>query len=357
MYTPFVFSIVFYVFTTLLVAAIVIDSYTKKQLLVVNRNTGYFYLIPLFLIVLIGFRPVGITGFMDSEMYREFFDIARVEGISPMPNKDIVFGYFILLTSYITNERGFFVICSLLSTGLLILISKRVSKKYWALFFICYTASLYYWNYNVVGFRQGIASGIFLYAIFVQNKWWKYILMLLAFGTHFSLGLPIMAYLISMFVDKVDKKFYWVWGLSIPISYFFGIKIEYAVAKMIPDERARYFIENMNEQVFRWDMIAYSLVIIAISYYFIFIEKIKDLTYHRIVNIFIFSNTIFLFLVRVNNVHRFAYLSWFLASLIVFYPFFIADGERLKNKYKVFSQTLLAFSIFVLIHFIKLNFF
>ncbi|PTT29604.1 hypothetical protein DBR28_16415, partial [Chryseobacterium sp. HMWF028] len=119
MYTPFVFSIVFYAVTTLLVAAIVIDSYTKKQLLVVNRNTGYFYLIPIFLIVLIGFRPVGITGFMDSEMYREFFDIARVEGISPMPNKDIVFGYFILLTSYITNERGFFVICSLLSTGLL----------------------------------------------------------------------------------------------------------------------------------------------------------------------------------------------------------------------------------------------
>lgn len=357
MYTPVAFSIVFYLFAALLVIAVVVDSYTKKQLLIINRNMGYFYLIPLFLVVLVGFRPVGITGFMDSEMYREFFDIARVEGISPMPSKDIVFGYFILFTSYFTNERGFFVICSLLSIGLLVLVSKKISKKYWILFFICYMASLYYWNYNVVGFRQGIASLVFLYALFIKNKWWKYLLMLLAFGTHFSLVLPVMAYFISIFINKVDKKFYWVWGLSIPVSYFLGIEIEHAVAKIIPDERARYFIENIGEQVFRWDMIAYSFALMAISYYFIFIKKIKDLTYHRIVNVFIFTNTIFLFLVRVNHAQRFAYLSWFLASLVVFYPFFISNGELLKSKYTLFSKTLLAFFTFVVIQFIKITFF
>ncbi|MDR6459424.1 hypothetical protein J2786_002531 [Chryseobacterium vietnamense] len=356
MYTPVAFSIVFYLFTSLLVTAVVIDSYSKKRLLNTDGNTGYFYLIPLLLVILIGSRPVGITGFTDSEMYREFFDIARVEGISPMPNKDLFFGYFILLTSYITNERGFFVICGLVSVALLVLVSKHISKKHWILFFICHTASLYYWNYNVYGIRQGMASAMFLYAVFIKNKWWKSLLMILAFGSHFSLGLPVLVYIFSGLVNKVDRKFYWMWGLAIPVSYFFGIEIEHTVANLIPDERAQYFTENIDEQVFRWDMIVYSSVIMAISYYFIFIEKIKDITYHRIVNVFIFTNTIFLFLVRVNHAHRFAYLSWFLASLIIFYPFFINNDEKLKNKYRLFSQTLLAFFTFVVLHFIRITF-
>ena len=358
MYTPVAFSIVFYLFAALLVTAVVVDSYTKKQLLTISGDKNvYFYLIPLLLTVFIGFRPVGYEGFMDSPMYKDFFRIADTYKISPMTNKDLVFGYFILLTSYITNYRGFFMICTLVSIGLAVLLSRSVSKKYWLLFFICHIASLYYWSYNVFGIRQGMASAIFLYAIFVKNKWWAGLLMLVSFGTHFSLGLPVLGYFLSAFINKVDKRFYWIWCLAIPISYFFGIRIEYFIAENFPDKRAFYFTENVPEQVFRWDMIAYSFVIMAISYYYIFIEKIKDTTYHRIVNIFIFANTIFLFFVRVNHAHRFAYLSWCLASLIIFYPFFISGGERLKNKYRVFSKTLLAIFTFVVIHFIKITFF
>ncbi|MFZ4930000.1 EpsG family protein [Chryseobacterium sp. Mn2064] len=358
MYTPVAFSIVFYLFASLLVMAVVADSYTKKRLLNINENTArYFYLIPLLLIILIGSRPVGEGGFIDSPMYKDFFRIADTYKVSPMKDKDLIFGYFILLTSYFTNYRGFFVICGAISVVLAVLVSRSVSKKYWILFFIGHIASLYYWNYNVFGLRQGLASALFLYALFVKNKWWRAILMIMSFGTHFSLGLPILGYIITIFIGKVDKRMYGIWGLLIPISYFFGIKIEYTIAKLIPDIRTNYFIENIGEQVFRWDIIAYSFVILAISYYFIFVKKIKDVTYHRIVNVFIFANTALLLLIRVNHAHRFAYLSWFLGSLVVFYPFFISDADGLKNKYKVFSQTVLAFFTFVVIHFIKITFF
>lgn len=357
MYTPVTFSIVFYLFLSLIVTAVLIDSYTKKQILNTSGNTVYFYLIPLFLILLIGFRPVGAEGFMDSTMYKDLFRRAKVDGNSPMTDKDVIFGYFVVLTSYFTNYRGFFLLCGLVSVGLLVLTSRCISKKYWILFFICHVASLYYWNYNVFGMRQGIASALFLYAIFVKNKWWKIFLIVLSLGVHFSLGLPALGYLMTIFVERVDKRFYLAWGAAIPLSYFWGIDIEHAIVDLLPDGRIHYLIENMGEQVFRWDMIGYSFAVMAISYYFIFIEKIKDITYHRIVNVFIFANIIFLFLVRVNHAHRFAYLSWFLTSLVVFYPFFISEGEKLKNKYKLFSQTLVVFFTFVVIQFIKITFF
>lgn len=358
MYTPIVFSIVFYLFVSLLVITILLDSYTKKRILNIKGEEKYLYLVPLFLVILIGFRPVGIDGFIDSGMYEALFRKADIRGTSPMIHKDVIFGYLVLFISYFTNERGFFVSCGLISVLLLIFTAKYISKKYWILFFISHAASLYYWNYNVYGIRQGLASSIFLYAIFVKKWWWKLLLMIVALGIHFSIILPILGYICTVFVRRVYKSFYIVWILVIPISYFFGSKIEYIISLFVPDKRAGYLTRHdMDRQGFRLDMIAYSFVLIAISYYFIYIEKIKDKTYQRIVNLFIFTNTIFLFLIRVNHAHRFAYLSWFLASLVVFYPFFISHNGRLKEKYKMFSQTLLVFFTFVLLHFIKITFF
>ena len=351
-----VFSVIFYLFVSLLVGTVLVDSYAKKQSLEINWQSNYLYLIPLFLVLLIGFRPVGTDGFMDSEIYVEWFHRAELFNTSPLVDKDKVFGYFVLLVSYFTNTRGFFIVCGLVSVSLLILTSKYVSKQYWILFFICHIASLYYWNYNVYGIRQGLGVAIFLYAFFIKNKWIKIILMLLSLGMHLSLVLPVLVYLLILFINKTYKFFYFIWVSAIPISYYWGYKFEYFISKLVPDKRADYLTMNLSRKGFRWDMIMYSLVLIAVSYYFIYFEKVKDKTYHRIVNLFIFTNTIFLFLIRVNHAHRFAYLSWFLASLVIFYPFFISEGEKLKENNKVFSQTLVVFFTFVAIQFLKITF-
>jgi hypothetical protein len=354
---PVVFSVLFYLFVSLLVGTVLVDSYAKKQSLKINWESNYLYLIPLFLIVLIGFRPVGVNGFMDSGIYEEWFHRAKLFGTSPLVDKDKFFGYFVLIISYFTNNRGFFIVCGFVSVSLLILTSRYVSKRYWILFFICHIASLYYWNYNVYGIRQGLGIAIFLYAFFVKNKWVKIILMFLSLGMHLSLVLPVAVYLLIIFIKKTYRFFYLIWIAAIPLSYYWGHEVEYFMSKWIPDKRAGYLTMDLDRKGFRWDMILYSLVLLAVSYYFIYFKKIKDKTYYRIVNLFIFTNTIFIFLIRANHAHRFAYLSWFLASLVIFYPFFISDEEKLKEKNKVFSQTLVVFFTFVLIHFFKITFF
>ena len=355
--TPVIFSVIFYLFGLCLVLVVYVDSSSKNEVQIKNWNSNLYYFIPLLLILLIGFRPIGENGFMDSSMYENWF-LNSSQISNNVVKRDMLFGYLILFSTYFTNVRGFFILCTFISVILLVLISKKISKKFWVLFFISYVSSLYYWDYNVYAFRQGLAEILFLYAIFSKNNYIKIIIILIALGIHKSVIIPVLIYFLIYFLDKVYRSLYFIWIVLIPISYFFSEKVMSLIAKIIPDERVKFYLTtDINHKIFRWDMIAYNSIFIAASYYYIFIDKIKDKTYFKIVNLFLLTNCCFLFFIRVSNAHRFTYLYLFLSPLIIFYPYFLANNTRLKDNYKMFAKTLVVLYSFVILHFIKITFF
>ena len=99
-------------------------------------------------------------------------------------------------------------------------------------------------------------------------------------------------------------------------------------------------------------MIFYSFIFVVVGSYNMFMNKYDEF-YKRIFNIFLISNLIFILIILTNHSFRFAYLSWFLNPLIIFYPFFI-DKEF---KYKNYIKILLIFQGFLLSYYTSKMFF
>jgi len=299
----------------------------------------------VFIVILIGFRKIGVDGFADTQMYINWFNDSQLRGI--INTKDIGFGLWTYLLSYFVGVRLFFFLCTLLSFFLLIWVSFKVAREQWLLMILGFMVSLYFWNNEVFTIRQGLASNFMLVAIFSRPKYAKVFFSLLAISFHLSFAITAFAFLIVSHF-KNSKFYFFAWLLILLVSSAFNNQIFLTLSKILQNERLTYYLgmdmhSNLN---FRWDVVLFSLVFICIGFYNIIFKGFnKDNSYRLIINLFIFSNLFLLLLGKSNIMHRFAFLSWFLIPLIVFYPI-------LKNKllftYSRYLVTLGVMYIFIL---------
>lgn len=345
-YNPNVFTCIYLLSIIIIVFLFYFNFYKKNQILSFNRYEQQLSVIyVLFLIFLIGLRPLGIKGFADTSMYMKWFETINFNNI--YITKDLGFGYLMYFISLFTSYKAFFLIISFLSIGTLVYVSYKIANNYWFLFFIAYISSLYYWNHNVYSIRQGLASIIFIAALLSHQRFFSWFFMLVAVSFHKALMLPFCAVLIATIYSNTKTYFYF-WILSIPISFFSGNYWEILMSKIVIDSRRDYFIVNDSQSFiffrsgFRWDMIIYSLCIILVGLYNCKNEKI-DRFYRHILNVFLIVNSIFILIIQVNHSYRFAYLSWFLSPLIIFYPLFLQNQNFNKKKYIMLQVISLLF--------------
>ena len=122
---------------------------------------------------------------------------------------------------------------------------------------------------------------------------------------------------------------------------------------MVDDERTRYLLEvgmfddEFRHVGFRWDFLIYSAIGVFAGWYYLFKKKLKDINYYRLFNTFLFTNAIWILVIRANFSNRFAYLSWFIMALVVVYPWLKAKFENEQNK--KFAYTILGYYLFTYI--------
>lgn len=293
--------------------------------------------------VLIAFRPVGDFGFTDTAMYIKWFNNSKYHDV--LVTKDIGFGILIYLTSKIFTVRVFFLLCTLISFGFLYWISRIIAQRYWFLFFLGTMVSLYFWNHQVFTIRQGIASMIFLAALF-QKKWTVQILLfILAVSFHKSFLLPLICYyIVACFQNTAVYAVLWL--IFIPISYFFGNEIGKDISILLPEDILYYYSPLQNKGNFlnfRWDVVLYSGIFIILPYLY----RCTDKTYKKVVNLYILINLLTILMIWSSGtyIHRFAYLSWFLSPVIAYYPLL---HSKKTNIYVPFFRTLLIFYVLII---------
>jgi len=66
--------------------------------------------------------------------------------------------------------------------------------------------------------------------------------------------------------------------------------------------------------------VIYSVIPILVGYYYLFKIKVVDVFYHRIFNMYLFANAIWLLVISMAFTDRMAYLSWFLVPFLLLYP-------------------------------------
>ena len=177
-------------------------------------------------------------------------------------------------------------------------------------------------------------------------------ILLLAFGIHRSIALPIAAFLVASYVIKSPKIAIYFWIASIGLSLVAGGTMVNFFAGLGFDDRMSSYSQMSEETArefshtgFRWDFLLYSAMPIWLTWYVIQkaekertlygetteemetgvlgAGRIADAHSMRVFNIlattYILANSFWVMVISAAFSNRFAYLSWFLYPVVLAY--------------------------------------
>jgi len=208
--------------------------------------------------------------------------------------------------------------------------------------------SFSFWAYGTNGVRNGIATSFFLFATSRNKRFYQYIWIALSIAFHKTLVLPAVGWILTSFVNR-PKLYYYFWFATIPLSLALPGFWENFFGGLVEDDRATYFTDTRYDDQFskvgfRWDFLLYSFLGVGAGWYYLFKEKIKDETYARLFNTFLFANAFWVLVIRASFSNRFAYLSWFMMAIIIVYP--LLKFQLFPNQGVKFSLVLLSYYLF-----------
>lgn len=228
----------------------------------------------------------------------------------------------------------------------------------------CWIAMLFFlsafstFTFGVNGIRNGLACSmvILAFAIAANQNFAKLALaggvLLLAFGIHRSISLPIAAFLAASYVIKSPKIAIYFWMVSIGVSLVAGGAVTNFFMGLGFDDRMTQYGTGMGEfgdqfsnTGFRWDFLAYSAMPVWLAWYVTTkaekeralygdtIEeaetgitgagRIADAHSMRVFNIlattYVLANSFWVMVIKAAFSNRFAYLSWFLYPVVLAY--------------------------------------
>ncbi len=284
------------------------------------RTVGYLLLV--WTIIFIGLRPISGKYFVDMRTYANHFNYYAYGG-ELKTEKDLAFHIFMKLCSSLVPVHTFFLLCSILYIYPMYRISKVFFKEYWFYSFLLFIVSFSFWSYGVNGIRNGVATSLFLWGLSYQKNRVKMIIFgALAVMFHKTLLLPILAYITTFFYNK-PKIYLLGWLAAIPLSIALGGFWESLFASMgFADDRLGGYLTSESESSgkFRFDFLFYSAFAVFAGWYFIFKRNFKDELYFKLFNTYLIANAFWILVIRANFSNRFAYLSWFMMSIIIIYP-------------------------------------
>jgi len=301
----------------------------------------------LFIIILyMGLRPVSGKYFVDMRTYSNDFERYQLGGEIRVSN-DIVWHLFMKFCSNVISVKMFFLLCAFLYITPLYIAAKNWLSQDSYFLFLMLIASYSFWAYGTNGIRNGIATSLFILGLsYSNNRKLQLGYMILSYFVHSSLIIPGAAFTLSL-IYKNSKHYLIVWLAAIPLSIALGGFWErFFISLGFGDDRVSYLTDNQyadqfSSTGFRWDFLTYSAIAIFAGYYFIIVKKIEDKVYIQLFNIYVTANAFWILLIRASFSNRFAYLSWFLMALVIFYPFFKA--VFFKDQQKVLALTIIGY--------------
>lgn len=343
-YSSLYYHYVFLIMIILLFQSFITEINSQKNIQLFSI-IGYFTF--FLLIFYIGNRPISGKYFGDTSTYASYYDKIQ-HGINLPIKSDFLFKYYMKFSSTFLDVKNFFLLTAFLYIIPLYIFSKKYFKKYWFYVFIMFIGSFSFWGAGTNGIRNSLATSIFILALcFYDKKILMYAVMAVAFGIHNSLIIPIVAFIISLFI-KNPKWFFIIWLVSIPLSLFGGNFWQTIFANLFQDDRIGYLTKNADEKVFqntgfRWDFVLYSASAVFAGYYYVIKKNVKDIFYNHLLGTYIIANAFWILVIRANYSNRFAYLSWFLMAIIIGYPML---------KYKLWNDQHKSVGIIVFLYYL-----
>lgn len=348
-----------YLLIVSILTMIAVHSYRNKDSfsLGINLYDGLIptFLLCFFMVLFIGMRPMG---FGDMPQYAMSYEslLGRPFNFNWDVTNKLFDNFVPLIASLGISTMGFFIICAFLYIGSSTFACIKLFPKDSIMGLLVWLGSFSTFSYGTNGIKAGMAASLFLIAIAMNdrgNKIWTIFSLLLSWGFHHSMVLPIVAFIICKLI-KNPKYYLWFWlfGVIIAALHFKGF--QYFFAGLSDEGGANYLLgdeETVKTSIlggFRIDFILYSVVPIVIGV----IAKRKRIVcsdcYYFILNIYTFINSIWMLCMYAEFTNRIAFLSWLLYPIVLIYPFIREDwGETKYRTLSLVSVGSLCFTLFM----------
>ena len=302
-------------------------NYSNKRLLLkrtVNDNISFFTCF-LFVFV-IGFRPLSGV-FIDTMNYVNIYEKMKYAD-SVSDKGDFLFNSLMFYCSKFITVSQFFLIVASVYFGAIYLACKKLFPKDVFFSFIINIAAFSFYTYATNGIRNGMAASVVTLAIaYFDNKKIMIPLFLIGVGLHASMALPVVSAVFAYYYSNT-KTYLAFWCICILLSAFLGGSFESFFGGYIEDDRAGYLMNTGGGEDyggkggFRLDFLIYGSMPILMGYFSVICKKYNNVYYKLVLNTYIISNAFWILVMRANFSNRFAYLSWFLYAIVLFYPLF-----------------------------------
>lgn len=320
----------------------------KKNIIFINV-LGFSLLV--FFILFIGQRQITSRyGFGDTANYFKVFSYYS-RGGQILSVNDYGWHVFMKWIAAMGSFHIFMTICAFLYIFPFYKISKNLFGNYWYYSFIMFISAYSFYAYGVNGVRNGVALSLFLWGLsYRNNKAIMAVFFLVATLFHKTALLPIIAYIFTYFYNN-PKVFLKGWLLCIPMSLAFGgIFINLFASLGFGDDRlSAYLTSEVDPNSFasigfRWDFLFHSAFAVFAGWYFIYKKNYKDRFYNQLLNTYLICNGFWILVINANFSNRFAYLSWFMMTLVIIYPFL--KQQLFKNQHVVIGKLIFLFFAF-----------
>jgi hypothetical protein len=316
-----------------------------------KKITGNLLLVIITLYM--GLRPIS-PYFGDMVLYNK--EITEYQLGKPLTiKKDPLFEVYKYFCATSLTPFFFFFSCSVVYILGLYYGTKKIFKEYWFYCFLALVSSFSFWAYGVNGIRNGVASSLFILAISSRNRIFKWLLLVACIYIHISMLLPVAAYLTMTVFKKLNIQYVFVyWLLCIPVALIAGSFFEnlFMSLGIVEDKQITGYFNDFSKTGegidlkvgFRWDFLLYSASGVFAGWYFIFKKKINDVFYRQLVGTYLLANAFWILVIQANYSNRFAYLSWFMLAIVIFYP--LLKYQLYKQQHKVIGNIMFVYFAF-----------
>lgn len=322
-----------------------------------GSGVGAFFLM-LFLVLFIGLRPLSGEYFVDMGGYRDvWFALGDPNYQITWDTTNKIFdNLFYTLAGSGVDIYVFFVLMAAIYFGCMAWACSSLFPKDKMAAFLVYLGAFSTFSFGTNGMKAGAAASLFLVAVamYEKRKWLlTLIFILLSWGFHHSMVLPVAGFVVCMFVK--NPKWYFVFWVFCFFMALFHVSFFQTLFGSFTDEQGSKYLLGGAEAIrhdilggFRIDFILYSAVPILFGWLGVRKGKSLSRNYIFVLNLYTLVNAIWLLCMYAEFTNRISYLSWLLLPIVLIYPFLKEDWSN--TQYRAFQFVAfghLAFTLFL----------
>lgn len=326
----------------------------------VRFNDGiYAFLLTLFMILFIGFRPISSV-FVDMPGYAHGMLDGRFESIeTTWDNNYLFYPMMGFLSSHGASQQTPIVILAAINYGITYIAMRKFFPYDTTLAMLVYCVAFSTFGGATNGMKQGCASAFFLAALAYRDNLLAFFFFLFfSFGFHHAMQLPIAASIVCLYY-KNTKVHLFFWFVCLIISLLHITYFQTLLGGMTDEQGAGYLYTEAGtlessfkgKLGFRLDFIIYSIMPILLGRNILLNKKIESEKFGYLINVYILANSIWLLCMYAEYTNRIAALSWSMYPVLIIYPF-LKEGINRRQGHALISVVVVHLSFTLFMHFI-----